>query len=189
MIYALVSGALFGALFGLSAQSVSPTGTTVGLASAVLMFASIYGPRFLFRYSSQQDAPTVLSQLIARATVGGGLVLASGALALLISGGWNDARTLGEMYAFTLIGLLLFQGVGEVVTQHVLYLQRTNQYNSNQLFAMLVGMAVILFVLILYFLAFDLAQPPDMHRYGRDLLATTFVLLGYGRAVFLMAHH
>jgi hypothetical protein len=96
---------------------------------------------------------------------------------------------LGELYVYTLIGIFLFQAIGEVITNHVLYLQRTHQYNSNQLFALLAGIALLLFVMILYFLAFDLAQPPDLHNYVRDMLAITLVLGGYGRAVFLMAHH
>jgi uncharacterized membrane protein YczE len=70
-----------------------------------------------------------------------------------------------------------------------MYLQQTHQYNSNQLFAMLVAVTLLLFTLILYFLAFDLARPPDLHAYARDLIAITLTLIGYGRSVYLLARH
>jgi formate-dependent nitrite reductase membrane component NrfD len=88
-----------------------------------------------------------------------------------------------------LIALFLFQGWGEVVTRHVMYLQQTHQYNSNQLVALLISVTLLLFILILYFLAFDLARPAELHAYLRDILAITLVLVGHGRALYLMAHH
>ncbi len=96
---------------------------------------------------------------------------------------------MGELYLFTVMALSLFQGFGEVIPRHVIYLQQTRQYNSNQLFAMLVAATLILFSLILYFLAFDLARPPDFHAYARNLIAITLALVGFGRSVYLMAHH
>jgi hypothetical protein len=61
--------------------------------------------------------------------------------------------------------------------------------HSNQLVAVLVLVTLILLVLVLYFLAFDWAIPRDASIHERDLTLLTLVLLGYGRAIFLMAHH
>ncbi|HZQ10965.1 MAG TPA: hypothetical protein VFD70_30610 [Anaerolineae bacterium] len=190
MFYALLTALLFGGLYATTANTVNPPLTLpLALANGVLLFLSIFLPRRFFRYSEVDGAPTILSKLMQRAVAGSGLVLVASVIALLVCHAWSNPMALGEIYVYGLIGVILFQGVGEVVTNHAVYLQRTNQYNSNQLFAMLVGMALLLFVLILYFLAFDLAQPPNLHNYTRDLFAITLVLVGYGRALFLMAHH
>ncbi len=190
MFYALLTAILFGSLYATTASAVNPAATLLlALAGGILIFLSIFLPRRLFRYLEEDSAPIVLSRLMQRAVVGSVLVSAASVVAFVVCQAWSNPAALGEIYIYGLIGVILFQGVGEVVTNHVIYLQRTNQYNSNQLFAMLLGMALLLFILILYFLAFDLAQSPNLHNYARDLLAITLVLIGYGHAVFLMAHH
>ncbi|MBI4671617.1 MAG: hypothetical protein HY741_08115 [Chloroflexi bacterium] len=190
MLYPLFIALLTGGLYAASAWAVnSNLALFAGMVAGVLMFLAIYLPRHFFQYHLEDLAPTVLQRLMQRAVIGTGLVLAIPLLVLAMLGVWTNPVLLGELYVYALIGVFLFQGIGEVITNHVLYLQRTNQYNSNQLFAMLSGIALLIFVLILYFLAFDLAQPPQLHNYVRDLLAITLVLSGYGRAVFLMAHH
>lgn len=190
MLYALLIAILTASLYSVSVVTVNPAvALPTATLAAVLTFLSIYLPRRFFAYHLENIAPTVLSRLMRRAAIGTALVLALPAAVLALSGGRTNPEFLGELFVYTLIGIFLFQAVGEVLTNHILYLQRTHQYNSNQLFAMLAGLALMFFILILYFLAFDLAQPPDMHNYVRDMLAITLVLVGYGRAVFLMAHH
>jgi hypothetical protein len=71
----------------------------------------------------------------------------------------------------------------------VIYLQATRQYNSNQLAAILLLVTLLLLVLVLYFIAFDWAIPRDAYVHLRDLTMITLVLLAYGRAIYLMAHH
>jgi hypothetical protein len=190
VLYAALIALLTASLY---ATSVFPVNAALvplaaGLA-AVATFVSIYVPRKFFAYQMEDIAPTILQKLMQRAAIGTVFVLALPFVVLALTGGWDNPEFLGELYVYTLIGIFLFQAIGEVITNHVLYLQRTHQYNSNQLFALLAGIALLLFVMILYFLAFDLAQPPDLHNYVRDMLAITLVLGGYGRAVFLMAHH
>lgn len=190
MLYAVLIALLTASLYANSVVAVNAAlvPLAAGLA-AVATFVSIYVPRKFFAYQMEDIAPTVLQKLMQRAVIGTVLVLALPLSVLALTGGWNNPEFLGELYVYTLIGIFLIQAIGEVITNHVLYLQRTHQYNSNQLFALLAGIALLLFVMILYFLAFDLAQPPDLHNYVRDMLAITLVLGGYGRAVFLMAHH
>lgn len=190
MLYAMLTAVLFAVLYAesVSIANASVVAPVMGIVG-VLFFASLALPRLIFKYTLEDIAPTVLARLMQRAAVGVALIGAAVALTLVVVSRFDDPDFLGEVYVFTLLAFLLFQVVGEVVTDHVLYLQRTHQYNSNQLFAMLLGMAVLLLVLILYLLAFDLAQPPNLHHVRRDILAITLALLGYGRAVYLMAHH
>lgn len=190
MVYPLTSGILFALLVGQAARAVNPgSALLAALVSGVAMFASLIIPPLLFKYSLTDIAPVVLSRLTLRTAFGAGILLVGMTGSLILSASFGDPEFLGEMYLYTLVGVLLFQAVGELITHHVLYLQHTHQYNSNQLFAMLVGIALLLFILVLYFLAFDLAQPPTLHHYLRDMLAITTVVFGYGRAVYLMAHH
>ncbi len=190
MLYALLIALLTASLYAVSVSSVNAAMTPFAAALAALMtFISIYLPRKFFAYTLQDIAPTVLQNLMQRVLIGVVFTLSLPLAVLALTGGWNDPRFLGELFVYTLIGIFLIQIIGEALTNHVLYLQRTHQYNSNQLFALLAGLALLFFILILYFLAFDLAQPPAMRNYLRDMLAITLILGGYGRAVFLMVHH
>lgn len=190
MLYALVIALLTAGLYAESAMGANPPAEPLVAGIAfVLTFLAIFVPRRFFHYDLQDLAPTVLQKLMQRAAIGSAPVIILPILALALLNAWRNPVLLGEMFFYTIIGIFLIQGIGEVVTNHVIYLQRTNQYNSNQLFAMLSGIALLIFVLILYFLAFDLAQPPNLRNYLRDMFAITLVLVGYGRAVFLMAHH
>lgn len=190
MLYALLIALLTAGLYANSASTVyGAMILPVAILAAVITFVSLYLPRKFFAYRLEDIAPTVLQRLMQRAAIGTGLALTLPFATLALIGGWNNPQFLGELYVYTLIAIFLFQAIGEVLTNHVLYLQRTHQYNSNQLFALLASLALLFFVLILYFLAFDLAQPPQLKNYTRDMLAITLILVGYGRAVFLMAHH
>jgi uncharacterized membrane protein len=90
---------------------------------------------------------------------------------------------------YTLITVFIFYGFAGAIASHVVYLQQTKQYNSNQLVAVLALVTLLLFVLILYFVALDWAMARDAYVHLRDLTLITLILVGYGRAVYLMAHH
>ena len=190
MIYIVAVSGLFGILFGEAAHSHAPeSALATGLITLGGVLLSLFVPAQLFKYSNQTNASVVLTQLMRRAVVGSGMILATTVLVWLVIGRLDDPRVFGELYVFGAIGIFVFHGLGETMTRHTMYLQQTHQYNSNQLVAVLLTVTLLLFTLILYFLAFDLARPPEFHPYFRDLTAITLILIGYGRAVYLIAHH
>lgn len=190
MIYFLIASTFFAALFAEAARVLQPEAaistTLIGLLGILLSLAI---PPRLFKYTNDDHAAIVLTQLMKRGALGSALMLATTIIVWLNVGQLAEPRLLGELYIFSALGIFLFQGLGGVVTNHVMYLQQTHQYNSNQLVAILLTVTLLLFTLILYFLAFDLAHPPEFHSTIRNLLVITLTLVGYGRAVYLMAHH
>ncbi len=190
MLYQLTTALLFGVLFGESAYARnSGAGGVAAVVAFVGTFVSLALPALLLKYSNENEAPVVLTRLMQRGGVGSGVILLTALGVWLAVGRLADPGLFGEFYLYTALGIFLFQGFGGVITPHVMYLQQTHQYNSNQLVAVLITLTLLLFVLVLYFLAFDLSRPPEFHAYFRDLVAITLTLVGYGRAVYLMAHH
>jgi hypothetical protein len=190
MIYILVVSAVCALMYGEASYARNPgTALFAGLLAFCGVFVSLFVPPRLCRYTLQMAASSVLTQLMRRAVLGSGILLVTGLFVWLNTGREGDPAILGELYTFTALGIFVFQGLGETLTRHVMYLQRTDQYNSNQLVAVLLTVTLLLFVLVLYFLAFDLARPPQFHAYVRDLMAITLLLIGYGRSVYMMAHH
>jgi hypothetical protein len=190
-LYALIASLGIGALYAETAfaHSGSP-GTAAaagGLAFAGLAI-SFLAPALLFKYSNADAAPRVMTQVISRALVASVVVLAVQVLTWVIITP-RDVALLEELYVFALIVILLFHGLGGAVASHVVYLQQTHQYNSNQLLLVLVLVTLLLLILVLYFLAFDFAIARDAHIHLRDMMAVTLVLMSYGRAIYLMAHH
>ncbi len=191
LLYAIVASLGFAACYALSAlertQSI-PTATTTSAVGFVGLSISFITPPFLFRYSNTDPAPRVMSRVIARAITAALIVILVDVIA------WGviaraEVSLVEELYVYALVAIFLFHGFGGAIASHVVYLQQTKQYNSNQLVAILVTVTLILLVLLLYFLAFDFAIPRDPVIHVRDLIAVTLVLLGYGRAIYLMAHH
>jgi hypothetical protein len=160
---------------------------TFGAGAGIAFLISFVVPSRSFRYTNDDVAPRVLRQVIARAIVAAGIVLALNACVWLVL--VDGVALLEELYVYALVAILLFHGLGGAVASQVVYLQQTKQYNSNQLVAVLVLVTLLLFVLILYCLAFDWAMPRDASIHVRDLTLVTLVLLGYGRAMYVMAHH
>jgi hypothetical protein len=160
---------------------------TFAAGAGIAFLISFVVPSRSFRYTNDDVAPRVLSQVIARAIVAAGIVLALNACVWLVL--TDGVALLEELYVYALVAILLFHGLGGAVASQVVYLQQTKQYNSNQLVAVLVLVTLLLFVLILYCLAFDWAMPRDASIHVRDLTLVTLVLLGYGRALYVMAHH
>ena len=159
----------------------------VGVSACIAFLVSFLVPPRLFRYTNEDVAPRVQTQVIARAAVGSAIALALNIFVWLVLG--RSVPLLEEMYMYTMIAVFIFYGFAGAIASHVVYLQQTKQYNSNQLVAVLALVTLLLFVLILYFVALDWAMARDAYVHLRDLTLITLVLVGYGRGVYLMAHH
>lgn len=164
-----------------------PSAAIVGGVAGLIFLATFLLPARVFRYTIADVAPRVQTQVLNRALVSAALILA------LNSGVWfalgASVELLEELYAYTLVALVLFHGFAGAIASHVVYLQQTKQYNSNQLVAVIGLVTLILFVLVLFLLALDWMTPRNAYIHVRDLTLITLVFLGYGRAVYLMAHH
>jgi hypothetical protein len=181
---------LFAALYAETARVYSPSSTIlVAIAAFAGTLLSLVLPPRVWAYSNNDHAAVALSRLMQRGGLGSALVLASTIASAALTGQLVTPGLFGELYLYTALGVFIFQAFGAVLTPHVMYLQQTHQYNSNQLVAILIAVTLLLITLVLYFLAFDLARPPELHAYLRDLIAVTLTLLGYGRSVYLMGHH
>jgi hypothetical protein len=191
MVYALIASLGFGALY---AQTAFAHARSAPIALAVAAFAFVafaisflLPPRF-FRYTHAEVAPVVLSQLMSRGVAAAAIVLATN-LIVWFWVGRTSVALVEELYVYSLVAIFLFHGFGGVIASHVVYLQATKQYNSNQLAAVLLLITLLLLVLILYFVAFDWAIARDAYVHLRDLTLITLALLAYGRAIYRMAHH
>lgn len=189
--YAIGSALLFGLLYGETVLARSGSFSTALLCSGVtvvFMLASFLAPRSFFRYTSKDVAPIVMTRVVTRAGISSAIVILMSVLIVLLSR-VIEVSFLSEIYFYTLMAVLLFHGLGGAFADHVIYLQRTGQYNSNQLAAILLLVTLMLFVLALYFFSFDLSPTGPPHALGRDLIAITTALVGYGWAIYGMAHH
>jgi hypothetical protein len=189
-IYPVTVSALFALIYGEAVIVRLPNVLPFVLAVTFLLWLLSYiAPQELFRYDNSQAAPVVLSQLMKRAALSVMLVLAAGIFVLAITGLWLDLPLIEELYAATLAGVIIFHGFGGPFAHHIVYLQQTHQYNSNQLAAVLIAFTLILFVLVLFFLNLDFAIVRDAHVQRRDLLMLSTLLVGYGWTVVKVAHH
>jgi hypothetical protein len=190
IIYALIISLLFGLVYGEATAVRTPAAATLVLVLTISLWLAAYLlPPLIFGYSNEQAAPSVLSQLMKRAGIAVTCVLLASVLALAVTGLWLDLPFIEELFAFTLTGIVLFHGFGGPFAYHIVYLQQTGQYNSNQLAAVLIGFTLMLFVLALFFLNLDFGVARDAHVQRRDLLLLTTALIGYGRTIFMVAHH
>jgi hypothetical protein len=191
ILYALIASLGFGALYAQTAFSHTQSqATALAIGALVLIafaLAFLLPPRF-FRYTNADVAPAVLSQLMARGVAAAVITLTTNVV-VWVSVGRENVALVEELYVYSLVAIMLFHGLGGVIASHVMYLQVTRQYNSNQLAAILLLVTLLLLVLVLYFVAFDWAIPRDAYVHLRDLTMITLVLLAYGRAIYLMAHH
>lgn len=191
ILYAFIASLGFGGLYAQTAfaHTQSPaTALAMGAMVWIAFMISFLMPPRVFRYTHADAAPAVLSQLMARGGIAAAVALVTNIAVWLVVGRDNVALV-EELYVYSLVVIVLFHGFGGVVASHVIYLQATRQYNSNQLAAILLLVTVLLLVLVLYFVAFDWAIPRDAYVHLRDLTLITLVLLAYGRAIYLMAHH
>jgi hypothetical protein len=189
-LYPVTVSALFALMYGEAVVVRLPTVLPFALAVTFLLWLISYvAPPELFNYNNSQPAPVVLSQLMKRAALSVVLVLAAGLFVIALTGLWLDLPLLEELYGLSLAGIVVFHGFGGPFAYHIVYLQETHQYNSNQLAAVLIAFTLILFILVLFFLNLDFGIARDAHVQRRDLLLLTTLLVGYGWTVYKVAHH
>ncbi len=190
MFYNLIASFGFGILYLVTALARVQTieiAFIVGVATYIAFLIAFTMPPRIFRYTNAHLAPYVQTQVIHRTLLSTAIVLILNLVLWLIL--TRDIPLLEELYGYSLIAVFLFFGFAGAIATHVVYLQQTKQYNSNQLVAVIGLVTLMLFVLVLYLLALDWAIVRDAYIHLRDLILVTLILLGYGRAVYLMAHH
>ncbi len=179
----------FGALYGQTAAFHGGPGIAAGVATGAIFLAAFLLPLRLFGYSDKDVAPTVLSQLGKRWLLATALTLLAAIVTAMLTP-WNKPLQLGEeLYMYTVVAVLVFHGLAGIYANHVVYLQVTKQYNSNQLLAVTMLLVLLFTLLILYFLSFDFASQRDNYVYLRDILLVTLALIGFGWHAFRIAHH
>ncbi len=190
MLYPIFVSLGFGLLYYQTALARTQSSSTAMLVAAlalIAMLAAFLAPPRLFRYTHADSAPDVMSQLMNRAIVASVVIIALNVAVWFGLGG--AASLVEEAYMYALVSIFIFHAFGGVFANHIVYLQTTKQYNSNQLAAILLLVTFVLLILVLFFVALDWAVPRDSYIHLRDLTLITLVLAGYGRAVYLMAHH
>ena len=188
--YSLLVSFGFGALYAGTAFARTQRlalAAMVGTLAFIAFLISFLLPPRLYTYTNADVAPRVQTQVISRAAVSSTITLGLNIVVWVALG--RSVPLLEEMYMYTLITVFIFYGWAGAIASHVVYLQQTKQYNSNQLVAVIAMVTLILFVLILYFITLDWAIVRDAYIHLRDLALVTLILIGFGRAVYLMAHH
>ncbi len=163
----------------------------IGLLGAVSYLIAFFVPQMLFRFSLKDVANTVMSQLSRRFAVAAAVTLALNVVvaAILTRGMDNPVPVVMEVYGATVLGLIIFHAMGGLMAEQGNYLQRTAQYNTNQMFSAVVAVSVLFIVLTMYFLSFDLAVARDPRIYVRDMVFSTLAVGGFGWFVYRLAHH
>jgi hypothetical protein len=163
----------------------------IGLMGVLAYLVAYLLPQALFRYTLKDAAPIVMGQLSRRFAIAAviTLLLNIAVAAILTRGNPQPTPIVMEVYSATVLGLLIFHAMGGLMVEQGNYLQRTNQYNTNQMFAAVLGVSVLFIVLMMYFLAFDLATARPPRIYERDMIFGTLAVLGLGWFVYRLAHH
>jgi hypothetical protein len=190
MFYNLVVSVGFGILYMVTAfarvQTIE-TSLVIGVVTcAVFLLALVIPPR-IFSYTNDNVAPRVQTQVINRAMISTAIIMTLNVAVWVFLA--RNIPLLEELYGYSLVEIFLCFGFAGAIASHVVYLQQTKQYNSNQLVAVIGVVTLILFVMVLVLLALDWAIARDAYVHLRDLILITLILLSYGRAVYLMAHH
>ncbi len=159
----------------------------VGGLTFIAFLISFLAPRRFAHYTLEDSAPLVQTRVLDRAMMGTAIILGLNAIVWIILGG--SVPLLEELYGYTLMAVFLFHGFAGAMAAHIVYLQQTRQYNSNQLVAVIIFVTIVLLIIVLYLFALDWTALRDAYIHIRDLTWVSLILLGYGRAVYLMAHH
>lgn len=179
----------FGCLYGLTVGYHGGPGALAGTVIGLVYLAAFVLPTRLFAYTDRDVAPAVLSQLGRRWVLATCLTVVAGAVAAWLTP-WDRALQLAEeLYMYSLVAIVVFHGLAGMYASHVVYLQATRQYNSNQLLALTMLLVLLLVMLMMYFLAFDFAASRETYVYVRDMLLVTLTLVGFGWHGFRIAHH
>jgi hypothetical protein len=173
---------------GLGAGERAPL--IAGLAF-VAYLAAFFAPQPFFRFTLKDPAATVLAQLSRRFGIAAAITLVLNVLvaALMMPGAANAVAIAMEIYMLTLVGLIVFHAMGGLMAEQANYLQRTAQYVSDQLLAVVVALCVLFVLLAMYFLAFDLAAARPPRIYVRDMVFGTQVIAGFVWFIYRLAHH
>ncbi len=179
----------FGALYGYTVSYHGGPGAALGLVTAVIFAGAFLIPARFFRYSRTDAAPVVMSQLGKRWLLATGLSLAAALLVALATPSKAPLQLAEELYMYSVVAILVFHGLAGLYADHVVYLQETKQYNSNQLLAITMLLVTLFMLLLLYFLSFDFAANREPAIYVRDLALVTLAFVGFGWHAFRIAHH
>lgn len=163
----------------------------IGLIAVLAYLVAFFVPQALFRYTLKDVASTVLAQLSRRFFVAAAVTLALNIFiaCVLAEGKRAPVPIIMEVYSATLIGLIIFHALGGLMAEQGNYLQRTSQYNTNQLFSAVLGISVLFVLLLMYFLFFDLATARQPRIYVRDMIYSTQMVAGFLWFVYRLAHH
>ena len=189
IIFSLGFGVLYWEMAsGLGKGDSAPLVAGLGVVAYLIAF---FLPQIYFRFTLEDGASTVLAQLSRRFGIAAAITLVLNIIVavVLTQGVDNPVPTVMEAYSATVVGLLIFHAMGGMMAEQGNYLQRTKQYNTNQLFAVVVALSVLFVILTMYFLSFDLAVARAPRIYVRDMVFSTLAIVGFGWFVYRLAHH
>jgi hypothetical protein len=163
----------------------------IGLMATIAYLVAFFLPQTLFRFTLKDTAAAVMTQLSRRFAVAAGITLLLNIVvaAIFLQGTDRPVAIVMEVYSATVMGLIVFHALGGLMAEQANYLQRTNQYNTNQLFATVLGLSVLFIFLTMYFLAFDLGAAREPRIYVRDMVFSTLAISGFGWFVYRLGHH
>jgi hypothetical protein len=163
----------------------------IGLIGTIAYLIAFFVPQALFRYTLKDNAATVLGQLSRRFGIAFVVTLVANIFigTILRQDMVNSVPLAMELYSATFMGILVFHAMGGIMAEQGNYLQRTSQYNTNQLFTVVVALSVLFVLLTMYFLSFDLAVARAPRIYVRDMVFSTLAVTGFGWFVYRLAHH
>ena len=183
----------FGVLYYEMASGLGAGDSALPLASLGILtyLIAFFVPQMLFRFSLDEVASTVLAQLSRRLAIAAVVTLLLNVIvaAVLAQAADNPVPAVMEVYSATFMGLLIFHALGGLMAEQGNYLQRTKQYNTNQLFTVVVALSVLFVLLAMYFLAFDLGTARAPRIYVRDMVFSTLAISGFAWFVYRLAHH
>jgi hypothetical protein len=190
IVFSLGFGVLYWEMAG-GAAGFDESAPLVGLMATAAYLIAFLVPQSLFRYSLSDVAGTVLRQLSRRLAIAAAVTLLLNVFvaAILTQATDQPVPIIMEVYSATVLGLLIFHLMGGLMAEQANYLQRTAQYKSDQLLAVVVAMCVLFVLLLMYFLAFDLAATRAPRIYVRDMVFSTLALAGFAWFVFRLGHH
>jgi hypothetical protein len=190
IIFSLGFGILYWEMAG-GLAGFEESAPIIGLMATIAYLVAFFVPQALFRYMLKETAAAVLTQLSRRFVIAAGVTLLLNIVvaAILLQGTDKPVPIVMEVYSATLMGLIVFHALGGLMAEQANYLQRTKQYNTNQLFAAVVALSVLFVFLMMYFLAFDLGATRAPRIYVRDMIFSTLAISGFAWFVYRLGHH
>lgn len=190
IVFSLGFGVLYWEMAS-GAAGLEESAPVIGLMATISYLIAFLVPQTLFRFSLSDVASTVLGQLSRRFAIAAGVTILLNLVvaAILARSAIPAVPIIMEVYSATALGLVVFHALGGLMAEQANYLQRTAQYKSDQLLAVVVAMCVLFVLLLMYFLAFDLATTRPPRIYVRDMVFATLAVAGFVWLVFRLGHH